>query len=249
MWQERWLDKFYRNQPGWVDGTTQFCDLLRKYAEGKSVLEVGPGAAGSKTTRYLRQISSNLAGLDVDPNVSKNQFIKAAHVYGGNTFPFHDQSFDVVVSDYVNEHITNPYDHHREIFRVLRNRGYYLFRTPNKFHYVSIVGSLTPHWLHRIVSRWLRKLPEEAHDPYPTTYLFNSEKTCRKILTTTGFEIIEVELIEKEPSYGMNSRALFLAFMGYERAVNSTDVFRGLRANILCVAKKAKATGNTKLPL
>ena len=65
----------------------------------------------------------------------------------------------------------------------------------------------------------------------------------------TGFEITEMELIEKEPSYGMNSRVLFLVFMAYERIVNSTEFFRGLRANILCVAKKGKVTGNTKLPL
>lgn len=238
MWQEKWFDKFYRSKQGWVDGTAQFCDLLGRYAEGKSVLEVGPGSTGSKTTRYLREISSNLVGLDVDPNVLKNQFIKAAHVYDGTTFPFPDQSFDVVVSDYVNEHITNPYDHHREIFRVLRNGGYYLFRTPNKFHYVSIVGSLTPHWMHRIVSRWLRRLPEEAHDPHPTRYLFNSKKTCKKILVATGLEIIKMELIEKEPSYGMNSRTLFLVFMGYERVVNSTEFFSGLRANVLCIARK-----------
>ncbi len=54
----------------------------------------------------------------------------------------------------------------------------------------------------------------------------------------TGFKITEMELIEKEPSYGMNSRALFFVFMVYERVVNSTEFFRGLRANILCVARK-----------
>jgi len=238
LWQEKWLDKFYRDQQDWIDGTTQFCDILGIYAEGKSVLEVGPGSRGSKTTHYMKEISSNLERLDIDPNVLKNPFIKAAHVYDGTTFPFPDQSFDVVVSDYVNEHIANPYEHHHEINRVLRNGGYYLFRTPNKFHYISIVGSLTPHWLHRIVSRWLRRLPEEAHDLHPTRYLFNSKKTCKEILVATGLEIIEMELTEKEPSYGMNSRTLFLVFMGYERVVNSTEFFSGLRVNILCVARK-----------
>jgi len=237
-WEERWLDKFYRSKLGWLDGTSCFCGLLCKYAEGMRILEIGPGLKGSKTTRYLKHISNDLVGLDIDPNLRKNQLINNLCIYDGITFPFHDLSFDVVVSDYVNEHITNPYELHGEIFRVLKNGGYYLFRTPNKFHYVSIVGLITSHSFHRVIYRWLRKKPEEAHDPYPTKYLFNSEKTCRKILTAVGFKIIEIELIEKEPCYGMHSRALFLAFMGYERLVNYTESLRGLRSNILCVAIK-----------
>ncbi len=39
-------------------------------------------------------------------------------------------------------------------------------------------------------------------------------------------------------SYGMYSRFLFLLFMGYERVLNSSDLFAMLRANILGVFGK-----------
>lgn len=45
-------------------------------------------------------------------------------------------------------------------------------------------------------------------------------------------------LIEKEPSYGMSSKALFLMFLAYERLVNATDALAGLRANILGVLRR-----------
>ena len=36
----------------------------------------------------------------------------------------------------------------------------------------------------------------------------------------------------------MSSRALFLAFMGYERLVNMTELAKNLRSNIFAVLRK-----------
>ena len=53
-----------------------------------------------------------------------------------------------------------------------------------------------------------------------------------------GLAVAELTLIEKEPSYGMSNKALFLLFMAYERVVNSTEALAGMRANILAVLRK-----------
>jgi hypothetical protein len=45
-------------------------------------------------------------------------------------------------------------------------------------------------------------------------------------------------MIEKEPSYGMCARPLFLAFMAYERLVNASEQLADLRANIIGVLRK-----------
>ncbi len=50
-----------------------------------------------------------------------------------------------------------------------------------------------------------------------------------------------IELEEKEPTYGMYARPLFLAFMAYERLVNASERFGGLRANMFVVLRKAGA--------
>jgi hypothetical protein len=51
-------------------------------------------------------------------------------------------------------------------------------------------------------------------------------------------EVESLEMVEKEPSYGMLARPLFLAFMAYERLVNASDRFAPLRANIFVVLRK-----------
>jgi hypothetical protein len=47
-------------------------------------------------------------------------------------------------------------------------------------------------------------------------------------------------MVEKEPTYGMAARPLFLAFMAYERLVNASSRLAPLRANMF-VALRAIA--------
>ena len=69
-------------------------------------------------------------------------------------------------------------------------------------------------------------------DPYPTFYRFNDQRTVTAAAQKIGMEIVEFHLVEKEPSYGMSSRLMFLLFMGYERTVNSSEQLRSFRSNI-----------------
>ena len=47
-------------------------------------------------------------------------------------------------------------------------------------------------------------------------------------------------MIEKEPMYGLASRLLFFPMLAYERAVNSSEAFAGLRSNIQAVLEKPR---------
>ena len=49
-------------------------------------------------------------------------------------------------------------------------------------------------------------------------------------------------MVEKEPSYGMASRPLFVTFMIYERIVNSSALFAALRVNIFGVLERPRAS-------
>jgi SAM-dependent methyltransferase len=232
-WQERYVQRFYRGRPGWIDGTAQFHELCAHYITRESrVLEVGAGPS-NPTSEFLSRTADSVIGLDVDPAVKSNRFLKEAHVYDGKQFPFPEASFNIVLTDYALEHVENPPALLREIHRVLAPGGMLLFRTPNVFHYVSLFSRLLPD----SISPWLRNRPAD-HPVYPKFFRCNSKRACRRILSESGFEVRKLSLIEKEPSYGMRSPLLFLPMMVYERFVNSSDVFRNLRANILCAARK-----------
>src|SRR5262249_49961025 len=160
-----------------------------------------------------------------------NVGLTTAAVMTDGLFPLPDASFDCCVSNYVLEHVATPEKHLREVVRILKPGGAYAFRTPNRFHYVSLVSSVTPHWFHHLVANWLRDLPRDSLDPYPTFYALNSKPAIRSWASAVGLEVEQLRLVEKDPSYGMRSRVLFLAFTAYERIVNSTEWLANFRAN------------------
>lgn len=231
-WQENYLDRFYPQTSWRRDGTRDFFQILRQNCHGK-ILEIGSGPQNN-TSDYLKTLGE-VHGIDVDEAVLQNSALKTATVFE-NSFPFPDESFDSSVSNYVCEHLENPHEHLREVLRVLKPLGTYIFRTPNRFHYTAMVSSLTPHSFHVKTANKLRAI--DGHDPYPTWYRFNSRSKIKALAHRAGFEVEQLRLVEKEPSYGMSSRALFLMFTAYERVVNSTDFLASFRSSLFVVLRK-----------
>ena len=235
-WQQAYLDRFY-GSPDHVDGTTEFHAMCAaRIVPGATILDIGAGPT-NPTSAYLSSLGP-LSGVDVDPAVCSNVHLTDAHVLNTDRYPFSDCSFDACVSNYVLEHVTDPGSHLREVRRILRPGGVYLFRTPNRYHYIPSVSRLTPHWIHRAFANRLRNLDDQAPDPYPTCYRLNSRRAILRASALSGLRVLEMRMVEKEPSYGMSSRLLFLAFMLYERVVNSSDLLAALRVNIFGVLER-----------
>jgi SAM-dependent methyltransferase len=203
-------------------------------------LEIGAGPA-NRTSEFLATCGE-LHGLDPDPDVETNPALTSAKVLRGPRFPFDDRTFDACVSNFVLEHVEDPLGHLEEVSRVLRTGGTYTFRTPNRFHYVSMVAAATPHWFHELVANRLRKLPNDAHEPYPTFHRLNTRRTIKSLAKQVGLEVVELRMIEKQPSYGMIARPVFLALSGYERLVNATRLLETFRSNILGVLRKSSSS-------
>jgi SAM-dependent methyltransferase len=236
-WQERYKARFYNRDQGWIDGTTEFHQLCAAHIpRGGRILEVGAGPS-NPTSEFLATLGE-LHGIDPDPAVAQNKSLRTAATLTGNRFPFADGTFDACLSNYVLEHIQDPDSHFSEVHRVLRPNGIYLFRTPNRYHYVAVVARVTPHAFHGLVANPLRGLSGAAHDPYQTAYLLNSGGAVRRAAATHGFGVVELRFVEKEPWYGMASRLLFLPMLAYERIVNSTRWLECLRANIFGVLRR-----------
>jgi SAM-dependent methyltransferase len=231
-WQEIYLERFYPQTSWRRDGTRDFFQVLKQNC-GDKILEIGAGPSNN-TSDYLKTLGE-LHGIDVDPDVLENTALETAAVFE-ERFPFPDNSFDTCVSNYVCEHLKDPDAHLKEVRRVLRPGGIYVFRTPNRFHYTAIVSGLTPHSFHVKMANKLRAI--DGHDPYPTWYRLNSRGRIRSFARVAGFEVEYLRLVEKEPSYGMSSRALFLIFTAYERVVNSADIFASFRSSLFVVLRK-----------
>jgi 2-polyprenyl-3-methyl-5-hydroxy-6-metoxy-1,4-benzoquinol methylase len=137
-----------------------------------------------------------------------------------------------VFSDYVLEHVEHPGTFLSEVHRCLKVGSSFFVRTPNIYHYVAIISRATPHAFHEAVANRVRGLSADAYDNYPTFYRLNSRAAIGEAAATAGFRTIKLQMVECQPSYLVFHAVPFLAGVSYERFVNSSEAFSGLRANI-----------------
>jgi SAM-dependent methyltransferase len=231
------FDRYYYSRAGYIGGTERFHQLCQScFANGGRILEIGAGPA-NPTTAFLAGLGP-VSGLDVSAEVLDNPNISEARVYDGIKMPLPDETVGLCVSNYVLEHVADPASHFQEVFRVLKPGGAYCFRTPNRWHYVTMAASLMPHSIHLRLANKLRALAADAHDPWATVYRANTRSTLRRLAHRSGLLPEELSMIEAEPSYGAAHPLLFYPMMAYERLVNSSDRFSPFRVNILGTFRK-----------
>ena len=230
------FDRYYPKSH-FEGGTVPFFRLCRENISPQSrILEIGAGPSNecSRTLSGIGQVT----GIDIDPDVRNNVFLSEAVVFEGRKMPFEDASFDACVSNFVLEHVEHPIEHFREVARVLRPGGVYCLRTPNLYHYVSMGARLLPHSMHLLLANRLRGLGEEAHDPYPTWFRSNTRSKLTTLCRMAGLDEPRITMLEPEPSYGRAHPILFYGFMAYERLVNSSKIFEGMRITVLLATHK-----------
>lgn len=132
----------------------------------------------------------------------------------------------MVFSDNVLEHLDKPL----KVFRVLKPGGIFLFKTPNKYHYVLLVAMITSHSFHQFINK-PRGFKRE--DTFPTQYKTNCIKQIKTLEKKTFFQIKFFQTYEDRPEY---LRGFWLTYMFgilYERLVNSTNLLRNFRVILI----------------
>jgi SAM-dependent methyltransferase len=234
------FEKYYLNRPDFTDGTTQFHSLLRQYIRPAArILEIGPGPS-NPTSEFLSSLG-RVTGVDVSDELYCNPALSAACTFDGIRFPFAEGSFDACVSNYVLEHVAEPEAHFAEVARVLQPGGVYIFRTPNLWHYVTLGSRFSPYGIHRRLAKRLRGQHADAYGPYPTFYRCNRRRRIHALCQSAGLQVVRLDAVEKEPSYGRLHRLLFYPMMAYERLVNSSPALRCFRVNLFGVVQKPAA--------
>lgn len=218
---------------GAKDGTLVFYDWLRKHTRNDfTVLNIGAGPTADRKVKSLKGEVNRVIGVDIDKVVLKNEDLDSSVVVEKNELPFGDDYFDLAWADYVMEHVEDPILLLKEVNRVLKPGASFFFRTPNKYHYVSLIGRVTPHWFHEVVANRVRGLGSDAHEPYPTYYRLNSRKEISDCSRSAGFKHVEMKFVEAEPSYLVFNPVAFRIGIAYERFVNRYDALQVMRSNI-----------------
>jgi SAM-dependent methyltransferase len=218
-----------------------FYGWIRQFTNPRTVmLNLGAGGPTPRDKiRVFKNEVARVAGADIDPEVIHNPELDDAHLIApSGELPFANETFDLVLSDWVVEHVADPHQFLSEVRRVLRKGGAFFFRTPNKHHYVGLLASVTPHWFHELVANRARGMTSHDHEPWPTYYRLNSRRTIEGEGISAGFRSVEVRMWEGPPGYLVFNSVPFMVGVGYERIVNRYKALEGLRANIFARMEK-----------
>lgn len=226
-----------------VDGTVEFYTRIRSLLRpDMRILEFGAGrgsAHGGDPVDYrrsLRHISGDgrhVVGVDIDPIVLENPFLDQAFVIvPDGPLPFPDASFDMIVSDYVFEHVANAGHVAAELSRVLAPGGWLCARTPNRWSLIGLAIQLAPNRLHyQILSRF--QPDRQAQDVFPTAYRLNSHAALRHHFPPSAWQHATYTW-DAEPGYAGNWHLLWLFYRLFFRLSP-----RGIRTNLFIFLRKS----------
>ena len=178
-----------------------------------------------------------VAGVDPDAAIFENPYLNEAKLIdlSNSIIPYADNTFDIVWSNNVLEHVQAPSIVFNEVFRGLKPGGIFLSKTPNKLHYIPTIARLLPMSFHKFYNK-LRGRKEI--DTFPTVYMCNTKASITKYAHKSGFEVVSINLSEGRPEYLRLNSFMYLFGFLYERIVNLTDILALFRSVIILVLQK-----------
>lgn len=206
----------------WIDAIRNNKDLIRKYVtnpalfdrlasldSGLKVLDSGCGEG--YVSRELARRGHKVVGIDASKYIiksAKEAAIGNDDYIRGNVYqmPFCDESFDCVVSNFLLVELDEPENFIKEVRRILKSNGRFIFQTLHPSLFISKTGQSEG----RIVPDYFKssKISEKLGRPYnlesPVEIITYHHPLTRytKALTNNGFYIIfldEPKPIEETP--------------------------------------------------
>jgi ubiquinone/menaquinone biosynthesis C-methylase UbiE len=204
--QNTYRTRYRAQHPGWRPATEVYEALIReRLRSGLTVLDVGCGRGG--VLEQLGEAVSMPMGLDPDPvSLREHRLPNLARAAGkADALPLRDNSVDIVTCSWVLEHLTDPGSVFREIRRVLRPGGAFVFLTPNARSLIVIANRILRPLQRLLVPRLYGRA--EA-DTFPVQYRANTPSRISKLAREAGLQIDQIRLIE-DPTYLAFSPVLF----------------------------------------
>ena len=215
--QNAYRDRYRAMRPGWRSSGEQLEAMVRDHLNPRSqVLDLGCGRGGM-VELFWRDVTL-AAGLDPDvPSLAEHRAPGMPVICGrGEHMPFAAQSFDLIVCLWVLEHLESPEIVLREVRRVLRPGGHFVFLTPNLRNpllFLNRAAKALPQLQRRIVPRLYGRA--EA-DTFPVRYRANTDAALRTLAARCGLEVTTLKAIS-DPTYLALNGLMFRASAMSER--------------------------------
>jgi 2-polyprenyl-3-methyl-5-hydroxy-6-metoxy-1,4-benzoquinol methylase len=216
--EQRQIDyktKYHLLHPVWDETMVWLShELGKRLKKNAVVLDAGCGN-GSYLIDENRTKIAWAVGVDISADfVKKNIGLDQIKISNLEKLPFADESFDVVVSLWVLEHLEHPDQVLSEVNRVLKPGGVFLFATPNKnFLPLFAVKALEKLKLNHVLNKKL--FGRDEADIFQTYYRANTVSEVQK-LAKSKFKIQTLKY-NFDPSYLSFNPATFVLSNGFHK--------------------------------
>ncbi len=202
-------------------------DLISKAVEpGMTVLDVGCGRGAIAPYSWHQHTNIKLWGIDPDPTAAENPHLESFTLLTDDpNWQIPSGTVDLAICRYVLEHVEDPTAFFRNLSRVLKPGGKFIFLTPNRWHPAMIASHWMPYGLkQRILALTKRADP---HDVFPTCYLLNSARTVKQAAQRCGLDIVDLQTREIQPCGYLDFSVLgFFASCAYFNVMRLTGLQR-----------------------
>ena len=212
-----------------------FEDMVRRHvAPDKTLLDAGCGY-GAPVLLKFAGTAKELIGVDLvnfDRPVPGITLLRRD--LADTQLP--DRSVDVIMSRSVMEHIADPVAMYREMSRILRPNGHFIFLTGNMWDYSGIIAKLVPNRYHP----WIvaRTQGRDERDTFPVQYKTNTRRAVMRYAAGAGLKVVSFDYLGQYPAYFLFNGPLFLLATGYEKLLNRFSMLHFLKGWILVALKK-----------
>ena len=174
-------------------------------------------------------------GLDYDwPSLLKHRSIKNRVRGNISTLCFKAEAFDLVTANMVMEHLDSPDVQYREVFRILKPGGLFVFHTPNAYGYTTISARMIPEAMKAGLIKVLDGRASE--DVFKTHYRSNTEDQICRLAQATGFEVERIHYIASSAKFAVILPIAVLELLWIKLLL--TNSFRKLRTNLIVILVK-----------
>ncbi len=207
----------YTENDGSIDFYSRIQCLIKKDSK---VLDYGAGRGAwsedesifRRKTRTLKGEVGKLYACDIDEAVLLNKNVDEILKIKNGKVEAPNQFFDLIIADYVLEHIQDPNSFTIEIDRLLKPGGWFCARTPHKYCLISIFASIFKNKLHKSILKYAQPNRNEI-DVFPTYYRLNTLKEVGKYFQSY---LDKSFIFRNEPTYFFGNKSIyyFQKFMG-----------------------------------
>ncbi len=180
-----------------------------------------------------------IVGIDYDlPSLKKHRNIHMKARADITLLPFQNDSFDLITANMLVEHLSDPESQFREISRVLKPGGVFIFHTPNSAGYFIALARRVPESLKGRLIYLLDGRKQE--DVFLTHYKANSREMIRTLADTCGFEVIKIRIIVTDALFAVVPPIALVELIWIRLLL--TDRLKEFRTGIIAILKKTPAS-------